>query len=172
MATGIVATYDGVGLLFRGDLAIIVYQAPARLLRSRWLFDRMDEWIERTPGGILALMLVLPTADPPDAPTRAENKVRLKKMGSRLKRLVTTPVGDALWFTIVRTVMRAMSILQGQSSVQFVCETVDEGVRRVLEAATPLTPPRSQVVGDIRAICAALGVTQLDVGAAQVEGRP
>jgi hypothetical protein len=62
-------------------------------------------------------------------------------------------------------VMRAMSILQGQSQVQFICETIDEGVRRILEAATQRTPPRSQILDDVRAVCRELGVTKIEGGA-------
>jgi hypothetical protein len=149
---------DGVGVVFRGDLILIVYQKPARLHRTRWLFDRVDEFVGRSPDGVVAFMLVLPTADLPDGPTRAENHVRLRKLGNGIRRLVTTPVGDALWFRLVRTVMRAMSIFQGQSKVHFVCETIREGVQKTLEAAGPKTPARAQVLEDLGAIHRALGL--------------
>jgi hypothetical protein len=155
---GEVATFDGVGVAGRGDVLLIVYERDARLHRTRWLFDRADEVAAALPGGMLVYMVVLPTAAPPDAPTRAENVKRLQKIGGALRRLVTTPVGDAFRVSVVRTVMRALSILQGQSRVQFVTSTVDDGLTRLLDAAGPRTPPRSQLVVDLHAVHRALGV--------------
>src|SRR6478672_1880468 len=93
--------FDGVATLTRGDLLMIVYQKPARLHRSRWLFDRVDEFVKASHGDKIALMIILPTADPPDAPTRAENALRLRRLGSALRRIVTVPVGDAFWMSLV-----------------------------------------------------------------------
>ena len=108
--------FDGVATLTRGDLLMIVYQKPARLHRSRWLFDRVDEFVKSSPGDKIALMIVLPTADPPDAPTRAENRLRLRRLGPALRCIVTVPVGDAFWTSVVRTIMRALAVLQGRSA--------------------------------------------------------
>jgi hypothetical protein len=38
---------DGIVFAHAGDTVLIVYAAPARLQRTRWLFDRLDEMTAR-----------------------------------------------------------------------------------------------------------------------------
>lgn len=153
-----VETNDGVAVIARGDVVLIVYQAPARLHRTRWLFDMLDRAAVANPDGIKGFMVVLRTADPPDGPTRAENTARFRKLAPSLRLMVTVPVGDALWVNIVRTVMRAIHLIQGRSRSQAVLTTLEAGLDRLFEEAGPETPSRAQVVADIDALHQALGV--------------
>lgn len=159
LTEGKVLAHDGVAVLGRGDVFLIVYQAAARLERSRWLFDRLDEFAARKTS-FMALMVVLPTADPPDAPTRKENTARLKKVEKQLRRLVTAAVGDAFRSAIVRTVMRALAAIHGKSGVHFVVDTVGLGVTRVRESASPETPSPEDLLDDLRKLHEALGVVR------------
>jgi hypothetical protein len=154
-----VQTNDGVALVVRGDTVSIVYQEPARLHRSRWLYDRIDEAVASNSEGVMAFLVILPTSHPPDGPTRAENTARLRKLGPALRRLVTVPIGDALWINVVRTIMRGMAIIQGNLRVQVVADSLDEGIQALLDAAGPRTPTRAQIEDDLRAMYKALGVT-------------
>jgi hypothetical protein len=156
---------DGVTVVVRGDLITILYGADARLHRTRWLFDRIDEAIAARAGPILAHMIVLEKSGPPDGPTRAENATRMKKVGASLRKLVTTPLGDGMQVSIVRTVMRGIVILQGQRSVHLITNTIEEGIARVLESASAETPKRSQIIADFRAQYRALGRTPPDFDA-------
>jgi hypothetical protein len=151
------STFDGVGVMWRGDVMLIVYQHDARLHRTRWLFDQCEEVCAKLPGGIMALMVVLPTADPPDGPTRHENNSRLKKLGSKLRRLVTVPAGDAFRMSVVRAIMRAISVIQGTTNVQFVCNTIDDGLRVMLVGSSRITPSGAQLFDDLVVIHKALG---------------
>ncbi len=157
MIEGKVVARDGVAVIGRGDVFLIVYQTAARIERTRWLFDRIDELVPRKPT-FMVLMVVLPTADPPDGATRKENATRLKQLESRLRRLVTAAVGDAFRTSIVRTVMRALAAIHGKSGVHFVADTVAQGVERLREAASPETPSREQLIADLRTAHQALGV--------------
>src|SRR6185369_13690462 len=154
---GKVLLRDGVGMLRRGDVCLIVYQKPARLERTRWVFDVVDEVVARTDLDLLGFMIVLPSADPPDSPTHQENFTRLKKLGKRVRRLVTVPVGNAFKMSVVRAVMRGLNIILGHSGTRFVADTVDSGLARLLEAASGRTPPLSQILADVRALHLALG---------------
>jgi hypothetical protein len=154
---GPIQTLDGVAFFARGDLALVVYQRAARLHRTRWLFDRLDEHAASVPGGILVLLVVLPSADPPDGPTRQENTLRTRKLAGALRRLVTVPVGDAFRVAVVRTVMRALAILQGNRRTHFISETIVEGISKAMEAATPDTPTRAKILEDLEALHSALG---------------
>jgi hypothetical protein len=154
-----VLTHDGVAVIARGDTFSIVYQRAARLHRTRWLFEQLDAFAATRAGDFQVLMIVLPTADPPDGPTRAENAAGLRRLGHRLRRLVTVPVGDTFQTTIVRVIMRALAALQGKSGVHFIVSNVDEGIRRTRESATDATPSSERLHHDLRSLHAALGVS-------------
>jgi len=156
---GKILLHDGVGMLQRGDACLIVYQRAARLERTRWLFDVVDEVVARTGFELLGLMIVLPSADPPDAPTHQENFARLRKLGPRVRRLVTVPVGNEFRTSVVRAVMRGLNIVLGHSGTRFIANDVADGVKRLLEAASSRTPEASQIFADVRALYLALGET-------------
>jgi hypothetical protein len=114
--------------------------------------------VERCPRGIVILTLVLPTSDPPDAATRAENLSRLRRLGPAVRRLVTVPVGDDLSRSIVRSVVRATSVLQGGTSRMLLADTLDAGIACLLECASPISPSFDRVAEDVRTLCAELDV--------------
>jgi hypothetical protein len=154
---GKVLLHDGVGMLRRGDTCLIVYQKAARLERTRWLFDVVDEMIATTGFDLLALLIVLPSADPPDTPTHQENYLRLRRLGSRVRRLVTVPVGNEFRTSVVRAVMRGLNVILGHSGTRFVANRVDAGITRLLEVSSLRTPPASQILADVRALYLTLG---------------
>jgi hypothetical protein len=154
---GKVLVADGVGVLQRGDTCLIVYQRPARLTRTRWLFDVIDGLVEKTKLDLLAFLIVLPSAEPPDVPTHQENLARLRKLDGHVRRLVTVPVGDAFKMSVVRAVMRGLNVILGHSGTRFISDSVQEGLSRLLEAKTAKTPPADQIVADLRALYLALG---------------
>jgi len=135
---------DGIAYAHAGDTVLVVYAAPARLPRTRWLFDRLDEITARV-APINGLMIVLPSADVPDADTRAENTRRMGRLRGRLRRIVTVVIGDSMRLTLVRTIMRAMFLLQGQSRVQSIVDSVEEGLSLLLSTPTPNMPDRAQL---------------------------
>jgi hypothetical protein len=100
---------------------------------------------------------VLPSADPPDGATRRENAARLDKIGGRVRRLITVPVGDAFRVSVVRAVMRGLNVVLGYSQTRFVANSLDSGFSVLLEAATPKTPGRLQLQADIARLYEALG---------------
>jgi hypothetical protein len=154
---GKVLVYDGVGVLFRGDTCLVVYQRPARIERTRWLFDVVENYLLDNDTDLLAFMIVLPSADPPDARTRQENNDRMRKIGHRIRRLVTMPIGNAFRVNIVRTIMRGLSLLAGHSDTRSIADTVEEGLDAILEVKSERTPPASQIRADIAEIYKALG---------------
>ena len=153
-----VQTNDGVAFATRGDVVYVVYGAAARLHRSRWLFDHTDTVVARCPEGIIVFMIILPNSGPPDAATRRENVVRMRKLGTALRRCVTVPVGDDLHMAVVRTVMRALGVIQGSGRLQRVEKDIVHGVRSVIEAASPRTPTAEELEADLRTMYSALGV--------------
>jgi hypothetical protein len=148
-----IATYDGVAMAQASETALIVYALPARVDRTRWLFDRLDEMLARDDTRICVFMVILPTADPPDAATRAENDRRLRSMFGRLRRIVTVVLGDGFRLNVVRTVMRAMFIVQRQSHLLLVASTLDDGLCQVLRDAPEQTATRDTLESVLREMC-------------------
>jgi hypothetical protein len=153
------ATRDGVAIVTRGDLMAMVWKTAARLHRTRWVFDVMDSLAASRPGGIVVLMVILPTADPPDKEARAENDRRIKGLGPSVRALSTVILGDGVRQVLIRSVMRAMVIPHRRSVRESTLDsTVDGGIERLLCAASPETPSFEQVAADVRAMHLALEV--------------
>jgi len=154
---GEVIDSDGIGILVRGDFVAIVGKAPARLQRTKKLFDILDEAATSSSQGIVVMIVILPTADPPDKETREVTSERTNKLGSKLRRIVTIPIGDSFHLSIVRTVMRAMSVIRGRASLDKVTDTIESGIEIALEAKSSLTPSRGQILSDFKSIYNVLG---------------
>lgn len=154
---GKVLVYDGVGMLFRGDTCLVVYQKAARIERTRWLFDVVENYLLDNDTELLAFLIILPSAGTPDTPTWQENTDRMRKIGPRIRRLVTTPIGNAFRANLVRTVMRGLNVLLRHSDTRSIANTIDEGLDELLKAASVNTPPACQIHDDIAVIYQALG---------------
>ncbi len=154
MVSPLVQTHDGVGVVCRGNLALVLYGADARLHRTRWVFDRVDELAARNPGGIYSLMAITPNSAPPDAATRAENAKRFGQLDRVLIAMVTVALGDDFKISIVRTVMRAVILLSRKSGKHMIASTEREGIDRLLAEAAGDTrlPSRALIEGDLAAL--------------------
>jgi hypothetical protein len=171
---------DGVALIARGDALISVWNAPARLHRSRWVYDAADELAASRASGMCALMILLQTADPPDGPARNENSLRMRKLKTSLRRLVTVVLGDDLRQMIVRSVLRIMALPLGPGRLG-VASSVDSGIEQILRAASPATPSYAELAEDVGSLFLALGVDpphglprrgrDVETGARQRDGR-
>jgi hypothetical protein len=102
----------------------------------------------------IALGVTLSMAAPPDAAKRRENSLQLRQLGSALRRLVAVPVGDSLWRSVARTVMRGMSVVA--QAPPHVGATPAHGIDKLLECASPATPRRAQFEHDLEALYPAL----------------
>lgn len=159
--------HDGVTLLLTGDVVMTLWNAPARLHRSRWVYDRVDEFVSKSPGGLLALMILLPSADVPDGATRAENSVRLRKLSPHVRRFVTVIQGDEFRHIVVRSVLRLMA-LPLASGRHVVASTPNDAIAKLLKAAGPRTPSLRELREAAARLYSALGLeipeTLRDVG--------
>jgi hypothetical protein len=155
-----VLPYEGVAVASRGDVITVLYKEPARLHRSRWVYDQTDRLAQRCPKGILGLMIILPTSTPPDGPTRAENSARLRRLGPLLRRLVTVPLGNEVTRSLVRSVVRSTSVLQGGAPRMHLSETLEGGIASLLESSSSLSPTFDTIAADVQMLCDALHVDE------------
>ena len=77
---------DGVAVAERGDLFMCVWREPANCERARFVFDYADRMVERQEGGILALILVMPSSSPPDYATAMELISRQARIRRKVRR--------------------------------------------------------------------------------------
>ncbi len=150
-----IAAYDGVALSVRGDLAVVLCKAPWRSARSRWLYDELDQAAAQLPGGMLALMIILPTWSPPDRNTAVESAARLVNLTPSLRKMAVVVVGGSLWQSLTRGVIRVLVPSLGGDRLIFP-KDVEPAIAKLLKAATPKTPSAAATEADVRALYAAL----------------
>jgi hypothetical protein len=154
---GEIEVNDGIALIVRGDTLLSLWNAPARVHRSRWVYDAADELAASCSSGMCALMILLPTADPPDGPARSENSLRMRELKKSLRRLVTVVLGDDLRQTIVRSVLRIVALPLGPGRLG-VASSVESGIEQLLRAASPATPSFRELAEDVGSLFLALRV--------------
>ena len=149
---------DGVAISILGDTFVNVWQAPAREARSRWVYDFVDDVVARSSDDFLALLVILPSASPPDRAARLENAVRLRRLRSRIRGMATVALGDSFWFSIVRSIMTASVIASGWHRQHVVASTIAGGIGKLRDWSSAGTPGSMELDEHVRRQFAALGV--------------
>lgn len=160
--SALLQSYDGVAVARRGDTALVLWKAPARIRRSRWLFDGLDRMVAEEPDGILVLMIILPTSAPPDRATSVENAVRVLKLRAAVRRAVVVIAGDSAWQKVAKGVMRAF--MPWTPSRLAFASTAERGIAKLLEAAGRKTPNKAAIERDLHALYAELDPTLVSEG--------
>jgi DNA-binding CsgD family transcriptional regulator len=153
-----VRLFSGVAAAALGDTLVVLWSKPASQQRWSWSCSFVEELMRSHEAGVLLLSLVLDTSSPPDNAVRALMKADLQRFGARLRRFVVVPLGDSIWMAIVRMIGRAVLLLGGQSDKQIVAATLEQGFARLLQAAGPTTPSRSELEQAIAELSRLLGV--------------
>jgi hypothetical protein len=153
---------DGVGVALHGDTFVAVWQAPARMDLIVWQFDIAERFAATFPGGIVALIVLLPSSAPPDAATSLECVRRLKRVGPLTRRQANVAVGGGVWHSVVRSVVSAIGrhMLVRSSRLTF-SATLDDGIQKLREKASADTPSAEVIEDDVRRLYHALGVEPL-----------
>jgi hypothetical protein len=149
--------YDGVALVGRGDTLSILWKAPARSLRARWLFDQMDRIAAGVPEGILSLMIILPTSAPPDRGTSVEAAERILALRPALRKTVVVIVGESLWRSVAKGVLRVL--IPADSGRLVFAARLESAIPKLLQAAGARTPGAAEIERDVHALYAALDPT-------------
>jgi hypothetical protein len=152
-----VASYDGLATIVRGDTIVILWKAPARTLRARWLFDRVDKLAAQHPEGFMTLMIILPSSAPPDGQTVKESRARLAKLDPAMRKTVISVVGDSVWQSVARGVLRILMPAM-RSRLAFAKDN-DDAIARLVKSGTKHTPTAAELAEDVRALYEELDVT-------------
>jgi hypothetical protein len=148
---------DGIALSFQGDVALVLWKAASRAHRLVWLRRELDARPDL--DSFVVCQLILPTSNPPDGPANAEAKRLLKAVSGRMRRIVSTALGDTMWVSIVRAVMRGMVLVTGQSHVAVIASTVPEALGRVHEVRSEKTPSGTALLAACMELAQSLDVT-------------
>jgi hypothetical protein len=153
-----VEVFDGVASIAIGDTLLTLWQAPARAARIRHVTEVASALVRTRPGTIAACQFLLPSASPPRLQERAEIRAGLDVVMPRARRLVTTPLGDATWQAMVRSVMRAGLFLIGQSTLVKVASSATEAFELLGQVSTEESPGHDELEGALRSLYGALKV--------------
>ncbi len=153
-----VRSYDGVGFAIRGDTVTILWKAPARPPRARWLFDQMDQAALDAPEGLLTLMIILPTSAPPDRATAVESAMRLFNLRSVTRKTAVVIIGDSVWRSVAKGILRVLMPTLDARTLVFAAG-VEKAIAKLQGAAGPRTPKAAEIERDVQALYAALDPT-------------
>jgi hypothetical protein len=155
---------DGVACVAVGDTMVELWKAPASLPRWRWFEAQRDGLLARHEQ-LIVFTLILASSSPPDGTVRAAMQDSFRKLGPKMRRMVVVPLGNSVWQSVVRTIVRGVLIVSGAAKQQVVANNVTDGIARVLEVAGPSTPDRRQLRAAADALASALGHGPLEEGA-------
>jgi hypothetical protein len=149
---------DGLATVVVGDALLALWKAPATPERWGWLIGQYEALASKQADGIVGLTLILPESKPPDGQLRSRMQADFRRLGEKLRKLVIVPLGDSLWLSVVRAIMRSILLLSGQSKQHVITATVQEGMLRVREAAGKATPTPAELRAAVEALFKALDV--------------
>jgi hypothetical protein len=155
-----VSAKDGNAVVACGDVLVSLWLAPVSMPLWKWHFTQLEHHVQRHPEGALSCDLILPSASPPDAAVRAVLQSDLRRLGPQLRKLIAVPLGDGVWISVVRTIVRGTLIVSGQSKRAVVVGTVDEALTLLGELAGPATPASAVLRNAVAALFQSLGVKQ------------
>ncbi|MEO6954673.1 MAG: hypothetical protein ABI321_22935 [Polyangia bacterium] len=135
-----VQVVDDVALTTSGDTVIVLHKGPARIPPFTAMCGHIDALVASGHPSVLVLQFVLPTSSPPDGKTRAFTYSETKRVRAHLHCIVTVALGDDLWTSIVRTVLRGMSTVGGLHGIHFVEKSQEDGFTRLRSKASSNTP--------------------------------
>ncbi|MEZ4409955.1 MAG: hypothetical protein R3A52_26285 [Polyangiales bacterium] len=153
-----VEVFDGVASVVTGDVLIALWQAPARAARIRHITAVTERMLRAREGTIAGCQFLLPSASPPRLQERSDIGAGIDVVLPRSRRLVTVPLGDAAWQSVVRGVMKAGLFLIGQSSRVKVAANAGEAFALLGEVATSDTPDAAVMARALDALHEALRV--------------
>jgi hypothetical protein len=150
--------FDGVGVLARGDVLLVAYAADASLQRTRWLHGMAEEFANKCVTNCLLFLVIPSGSKPPDPATRAEDSAGYGRLLPKVRRFVVVPEGTGFRASLVRLVINAYVTLTGKHSL-VIATTVEQGLARMLDVRSALTPSGEQLASDLEALRAELAAS-------------
>lgn len=150
-------TIDGIYSRECGDVCFAVWTKAATAARMRALSDDLAAVAARH-GSIVVCQFIHSSSKPPDAGGRAEGLKLLKLNEPAMRRLITVPMGDAIWVGIVRSIMRGFFVLLRRSDLLVIAHDQGSAIARILEVKSARTPPAAVLAETLAELFAEAGV--------------
>jgi protein kinase-like protein len=132
---------EGVAAATIGDVFVALWKGAAHLDLVQWQFDLADRLVAQRPNGILALIILLPSASPPNAVASLECVRRMRRLHGPTRRQATVAVGGGIWRMIVTGVHRSIAKhLSGREWRKVISSKMEDGIVHLLDGASDLTP--------------------------------
>lgn len=160
----------GLAAWILGDTLIVIWKEPLNQARWDWFPAQLAALGTKTPHGALSLFVITETSLPPDGPLRKRMQTDFHDLGPKLRKLVAVPVGNSIWLSIVRTIVRTTLLLSGEAKRQVVVPTLDQGIAEIRTAAEAATPSRAMLRGAVDRLLLDLDVTGLSLAKMAIIG--
>jgi hypothetical protein len=120
---------DGVAAAELDDgTMVMIWQHPATHDRWEWQVQLMEKMAAKPGDGFLMLNIIFSTSSPPPSSLRKRMQDYMKRIAPRMSKIVVVALGDSIWLSVVRTIIRALALISGESERQVVMATLHEGI--------------------------------------------
>jgi len=147
---------DGLAHCSVGDVAVFLWRDPASEARWRWVVQRLEALGSKRAKGALCLYLIMASSTPPGSALRGRMQDDIRDLGDKLRKIIAVPVGDSIWASVVRTLVRGILLLSGNSSKQELADDIPDAIARVRRLATADTPSSEELTAAVEALYATL----------------
>jgi hypothetical protein len=148
---------DGIAMAAAGDVLFTVWKGPS----VDALIDRFEPHVwamaDKYPSFVI-VQIIMSSSSPPNASVRARARRAMTTLGPRLRCVLSLPVGDGLWTTLVRTIMRGMAVLSGQSDIVRTASSLPDMFERIGALASAHTPDRAELSRVVQELAKLSGV--------------
>lgn len=119
---------------------MVLWREDARAERMRWLQRELRQLLDDSSSNAVYLQIVESTSAPPDAETREVAKAIVLELSDRVPLVVTVPLGDSIWQSVVRTMLRLLLLVSGMGRRHIVVTTFEQACGVIEARATDSTP--------------------------------
>ena len=124
------APVGGLAMTVVGVTLLLFWRVTASVARWLWQIGHVRLLAERYPQGVIIVSVILESSTAPNGALRKRMQADFKALGPAMRRMVAAPVGNSFWLSVVRTIVKGVMIMSGQSDRQRVAESLEQGIRR------------------------------------------
>lgn len=135
---------------------MVLWREDARVERMRWLQRELRQLLDGSVSDAVYLQIVESTSAPPDAETRKVAKAIVQDVADRVPLVVTVPLGDTIWQSVVRTMLRLLLMVSGMGGRHVVVTTFEQACGVIEARATGSTPDTAALAQTYARLQAAL----------------
>ena len=146
----------------RGGIFVSMWKSSANLNRVCWHAALLEQHVSKHRGKALGLMIVLPSAAPPQGAARVEANAVVRRIGPHLRCGVTAALGETLQAQVVRTVMRGIFLVSGNAKRHLVVNTEAEGIESIVALVEASAPSRAELVATLSSLHEAPGTEPVE----------